>query len=101
MESDASHMLAIKNIKKGDLFIEEDMGMSCLFQAVSDAEVISNDEEQKYGYTLKVKYVMGDKPYGLSDDEPIELFECFEPLVKTSTECCYHALSPSISNRTG
>jgi len=68
--------LELKDIKKNQLFREEDIGMVAELYAIEDAHEVHG--ETRNGYECRAKVVSG--PASTANDEGIvTLFECFDP----------------------
>ena len=61
--------MKVRDLKKGDVFLEEDMGMCIVCRANEDARLVF--EEFKEGYECSATVLRGDRPAG----DVIEYFE--------------------------
>lgn len=68
--------LKLKDVKRGDRFVEEDGGCAVLCEATEDAHEVH--EEGRAGWLCRVKPITGDTP--MTDENGlVTLFECFNP----------------------
>lgn len=68
--------IKLKDIKRGQRFIERCTGRRALFEAIEDAGTI--DVETRHGYTLEAKPI-GHEPWRPNERGNVEFFEAYNP----------------------